>query len=57
MQISNMQWDERLGNIQSEQFTSLANRMAENLRILFASVGGTHGREPRVRVTGFSQGR
>ena len=52
-----MQWDKRLGNIQSDQFTSLANRIADNLRILFSSVGVTHGREPRVRVTGFSQGR
>ena len=52
-----MEWDERLSNNQSEQFRSLANRMAENLRILFSSVGGTQRRQPRVRVTGFSQGR
>ena len=52
-----MEWNKRLGNNQSEQFSSLATKMEENLRILFSSVGGTHGRLPRLRVTRFTEGR
>ena len=52
-----MEWEERLSNNQSEQFSRLATKMEENLKILFSSVGGTQDRHPRVRVDRFSQGR
>jgi hypothetical protein len=52
-----MEWEETLGNNQSERFTSLATKMEENLKILFSSVEETQDRHPRVRVHRFSEGR
>ena len=52
-----MEWNKRLGNNQSEQFSSLATKMEENLKILFSLVEGTHGRQPSIRVNSFTQGR